>query len=100
MLDENLKEKSYLLVREFLESINSKSFDILAERFGVSLAIFEEIDEAIKDYLISETPLGLAPYEKIFSLGKNKRPFLDFYEMHEPNRLGIDCTLWSDGKAP
>ncbi|MDG9931231.1 MULTISPECIES: hypothetical protein [unclassified Pseudomonas] len=80
-----------------MSCISSENIERLEKEFGVSQAVFSEIQECLEDFLGAVFSVSIAPLNKAFESSNNSRGNIDIYEMNDEGRVGVECILWVDG---
>lgn len=82
---------------DFVSCISSADIERLEKEFGVSQAVFSEIQQCLEDFLGADFSVSIAPLKKAFESSNNSRGNIDIYEMNDEGRVGVECVLWADG---
>ncbi|SAI69931.1 Uncharacterised protein [Bordetella ansorpii] len=97
-MDASFELEVYALLSCYVKALNDVDRATLQARFGVGEPIVQEITESLEGYFGQQPDIGLAPSDVAFSGKQGSRPFIDLYEMNEPDFWGADCVIWVDGK--
>ena len=98
MITDELKKKSYELLKQFIEAVNSRDQSILKERFNINNEIFCEIIENLEEYFGENFSIEPPPYEGAFEKNARNEPDISLFEMNEPGNFGIECAIWMNKK--
>lgn len=86
---------AYELTHEFLRCVEKGQTDALKEKFGMSAGVLSEIQDALASY--AQGALGWTLPPKALAFSDALRIF-DVFPMHDPQTIGIESSLWLDGK--
>ena len=89
-----LKTEIYHTLTDFLEAYKAEDTQVLAEKFGVSGAFLEEINETL-DFVEDKSVLHLFPIEDI-DKEVNKLRELTFYKDKKMNKLVVEACVYDD----
>ena len=89
-----LKTEIYYALTDFLNAYKSQNTQVLAEKFGVSGAFLEEINE-ILDFVEDKSVLHLFPIEDI-DKEVNKLRELTLYKDKKMNKLVVEACVYND----
>ena len=89
-----LKTEIYHTLADFLEAYKAKDTQVLAEKFGVSGAFLEEINETL-DFVEDKNVLHLFPIEDI-DKEVNKLRELTLYKDKKMNKLVVEACVYDD----
>jgi len=89
-----LKTEIYHTLADFLEAYKAKDTQVLAEKFGVSGAFLEEINETL-DFVEDKSVLHLFPIEDI-DKEVNKLRELTLYKDKKMNKLVVEACVYDD----
>ena len=89
-----LKTEIYHTLADFLEAYKAEDTQVLAEKFGVSGAFLEEINETL-DFLEDKSVLHLFPIEDI-DKEVNKLRELTLYKDKKMNKLVVEACVYND----
>ena len=89
-----LKTEIYHALTDFLNAYKSQNTQILAEKFGVSGASLEEINETL-DFVEDKSVLHLFPIEDI-DKEVNKLRELTLYKDKKMNKLVVEACVYDD----
>ena len=89
-----LKTEIYHTLADFLEAYKAKDTQVLAEKFGVSGAFLEEINETL-DFVQDKSVLHLFPIEDI-DKEVNKLRELTLYKDKKMNKLVVEACVYDD----
>jgi hypothetical protein len=93
----NLNDVVYELLTDLIQSILDNN-PAMMEKFGISSAVYEEIIDELDRSGEDIRALTLPPKDIAFQQSGNRYP-VDVFEMDDKETYGIECQLWSDGKA-
>ena len=89
-----LKTEIYHTLADFLESYKAEDTQVLAEKFGISGAFLEEINETL-DFVQDKSVLHLFPIEDI-DKEVNKLRELTLYKDKKMNKLVVEACVYND----
>ena len=90
-----LKTEIYYALTDFLNAYKSQNTQILAEKFGVSGAFLEEINETL-DFVEDKSVLHLFPIEEM-DKEEGGGVNLEVYNFNnDDTAVGIEAHLWDD----
>ena len=89
-----LKTEIYYALTDFLEAYKAEDTQVLAEKFGVSGAFLEEINETL-DFVEDKSVLHLFPIEDI-DKEVNKLRELTLYKDKKMNKLVVEACVYND----
>ena len=89
-----LKTEIYYALADFLEAYKAEDTQVLAEKFGVSGAFLEEINETL-DFVEDKSVLNLFPIEDI-DKEVNKLRELTLYKDKKMNKLVVEACVYND----
>ena len=89
-----LKTEIYYTLTDFLEAYKAEDTQVLAEKFGVSGALLEEINETL-DFVEDKSVLHLFPIEDI-DKEVNKLRDLTLYKDKKMNKLVVEACVYDD----
>ena len=89
-----LKTEIYHTLADFLEAYKAEDTQVLAEKFGVSGAFLEEINETL-DFVEDKNVLHLFPIEEI-DKEVNKLRELTLYKDKKMNKLVVEACVYDD----
>ena len=89
-----LKTEIYYALTDFLNAYKSQNTQVLAEKFGVSGAFLEEINETL-DFVEDKSILHLFPIEDI-DKEVNKLRELTLYKDKKMNKLVVEACVYND----
>ena len=89
-----LKTEIYHTLADFLEAYKAEDTQVLAEKFGVSGAFLEEINETL-DFVEDKSVLHLFPIEDIDN-EVNKLRELTLYKDKKMNKLVVEACVYDD----
>ena len=89
-----LKTEIYHTLTDFLEAYKAEDTQVLAEKFGVSGAFLEEINETL-DFVEDKSVLNLFPIEDI-DKEVNKLRELTLYKDKKMNKLVVEACVYND----
>ena len=89
-----LKTEIYHALTDFLNAYKSQNTQVLAEKFGVSGAFLEEINETL-DFVEDKSVLHLFPIEEI-DKEVNKLRELTLYKDKKMNKLVVEACVYDD----
>ena len=89
-----LKTEIYHTLADFLEAYKAEDTQVLAEKFGVSGAFLEEINETL-DFVEDKSVLHLFPIEEI-DKEVNKLRELTLYKDKKMNKLVVEACVYDD----
>jgi hypothetical protein len=92
---------AYEMVCEFLNALNKSDFGLLNRKFGISDAVYKEIQEIVVQGYFTDfgESLNLSPPPlDIAFIHKGSRVPFKVYEMNQENAWGIECLLWNNGE--
>ena len=89
-----LKTEIYHTLTDFLEAYKAEDTQVLAEKFGVSGAFLEEINETL-DFVEDKSVLHLFPIEDI-DKEVNKLRELTLYKDKKMNKLVVEACVYND----
>ena len=98
LMHEKFKKPIYVQLQNFVEFIDTKNVNALQTNFGISMLIFEEIEETLGEYFPVSVSLGIAPFEIAFSEIAGTTTPIDLYTMNDPEKWGLECVLWANNK--
>ena len=90
-----LKTEIYYALTDFLNAYKSQNTQVLAEKFGVSGAFLEEINETL-DFVEDKSVLHLFPIEKM-DKEEGGGVNLEVYNFNnDDTAVGVEAHLWDD----
>ena len=89
-----LKTEIYYALTDFLEAYKAEDTQVLAEKFGISGAFLEEINETL-DFVQDKSVLHLFPIEDI-DKEVNKLRELTLYKDKKMNKLVVEACVYDD----
>ena len=89
-----LKTEIYYALADFLEAYKAEDTQVLAEKFGVSGAFLEQINETL-DFVEDKSVLHLFPIEDI-DKEVNKLRELTLYKDKKMNKLVVEACVYDD----
>ena len=89
-----LKTEIYYALTDFLNAYKLQNAQVLAEKFGVSGAFLEEINETL-DFVEDKSVLHLFPIEDI-DKEVNKLRELTLYKDKKMNKLVVEACVYDD----
>ena len=89
-----LKTEIYHTLTDFLEAYKAEDTQVLAEKFGISGAFLEEINETL-DFVEDKSVLHLFPIEDI-DKEVNKLRELTLYKDKKMNKLVVEACVYDD----
>ena len=93
-ITQSLKTEIYYALTDFLEAYKAEDTQVLAEKFGVSGAFLEEINETL-DFVEDKSVLHLFPIEDIDKeVNKLREPTL--YKDKKMNKLVVEACVYND----
>ena len=93
-ISQSLKTEIYYALTDFLEVYKAEDTQVLAEKFGVSGAFLEEINETL-DFVQDKSVLHLFPIEDI-DKEVNKLRELTLYKDKKMNKLVVEACVYND----
>lgn len=93
-ITQTLKTEIYHTLTDFLEAYKAEDTQVLAEKFGVSGAFLEEINETL-DFVEDKSVLHLFPIEDI-DKEVNKLRELTLYKDKKMNKLVVEACVYND----
>ena len=93
-ITQELKIEIYYTLADFLEAYKAEDTQVLAEKFGVSGAFLEEINETL-DFVQDKSVLHLFPIEDI-DKEVNKLRELTLYKDKKMNKLVVEACVYDD----
>ena len=93
-ITQDLKIEIYHTLADFLEAYKAEDTQVLAEKFGVSGAFLEEINETL-DFVEDKSVLHLFPIEEI-DKEVNKLRELTLYKDKKMNKLVVEACVYDD----
>ena len=93
-ITQSLKTEIYYALTDFLEAYKAEDTQVLAEKFGVSGAFLEEINETL-DFVEDKSVLHLFPTEEI-DKEVNKLRELTLYKDKKMNKLVVEACVYND----
>ena len=93
-ITQSLKTEIYYALTDFLNAYKSQNTQVLAEKFGVSGAFLEEINETL-DFVEDKSVLHLFPIEDI-DKEVNKLRELTLYKDKKMNKLVVEACVYDD----
>ena len=93
-ITQELKIEIYHTLADFLEAYKAEDTQVLAEKFGVSGAFLEEINETL-DFVEDKSVLYLFPIEDI-DKEVNKLRELTLYKDKKMNKLVVEACVYND----
>ena len=94
-ITQSLKTEIYHALTDFLNTYKSQNTQVLAEKFGVSGAFLEEINETL-DFVEDKSVLHLFPIEDI-DKEEGGGVNLEVYNFNnDDTAVGIEAHLWDD----
>lgn len=95
-MNESVRILAYEKVNELLTLINDRDLHGLDLKFGISFAVFDEIEEILGKYFSDSVMLSPPPLSVAFSSEKGLRLPFDFYQMNDQAKWGVECVLWAN----
>ena len=92
-----LKTEIYYALTDFLEAYKAEDTQVLAEKFGVSGAFLEEINETL-DFVEDKSVLYLFPIEDI-DKEVNKLRELTLYKDKKMNKLVVEACVYDKNEC-
>ena len=89
-----LKTEIYYALTDFLNAYKLQNTQVLAEKFGISGAFLEEINETL-DFVQDKSVLHLFPIEDI-DKEVNKLRELTLYKDKKMNKLVVEACVYDD----
>ena len=89
-----LKTEIYYALTDFLEAYKAEDTQVLAEKFGISGAFLEEVNETL-DFVEDKSVLHLFPIEDI-DKEVNKLRELTLYKDKKMNKLVVEACVYDD----
>ena len=90
-----LKTEIYYALTDFLNAYKSQNTQVLAEKFGVSGAFLEEINETL-DFVEDKSVLHLFPIEEM-DKEEGGGVNLEVYNFNnDDTAVGVEAHLWDD----
>ena len=90
-----LKTEIYHALTDFLNAYKSQNTQVLAEKFGVSRAFLEEINETL-DFVEDKSVLHLFPIEEM-DKEEGGGVNLEVYNFNnDDTAVGVEAHLWDD----
>ena len=93
-ISQSLKTEIYYALTDFLEAYKAEDTQVLAEKFGVSGAFLEEINETL-DFVEDKSVLHLFPIEDI-DKEVNKLSEMTLYKDKKMNKLVVEACVYND----
>ena len=93
-ITQSLKTEIYYTLTDFLEAYKAEDTQVLAEKFGISGAFLEEINETL-DFVEDKSVLHLFPIEDI-DKEVNKLRKLTLYKDKKMNKLVVEACVYDD----
>ena len=93
-ITQTLKTEIYYALTDFLNAYKSQNTQILAEKFGISGAFLEEINETL-DFVEDKSVLHLFPIEDI-DKEVNKLRELTLYKDKKMNKLVVEACVYDE----
>ena len=94
-ITQSLKTEIYYALTDFLEAYKAEDTQVLAEKFGVSGAFLEEINEML-DFVEDKSVLHLFPIEEM-DKEEGGGVNLEVYNFNNDNTaVGVEAHLWDD----
>ena len=93
-ITQSLKTEIYYALADFLEAYKAEDTQVLAEKFGVSGAFLEQINETL-DFVEDKSVLHLFPIENI-DKEVNKLRELTLYKDKKMNKLVVEACVYDD----
>ena len=93
-ITQSLKTEIYYALTDFLEAYKAEDTQVLAEKFGVSGAFLEEINDTL-DFVEDKSVLHLFPIEDI-DKEVNKLRELTLYKDKKMNKLVVEACVYND----
>ena len=94
-ITQSLKTEIYHALTDFLNAYKSQNTQVLAEKFGVSGAFLEEINETL-DFVEDKSVLYLFPIEEM-DKEEGGGVNLEVYNFNnDDTTVGIEAHLWDD----
>ena len=93
-ISQSLKTEIYHALTDFLNAYKSQNTQVLAEKFGISGAFLEEINETL-DFVQDKSVLHLFPIEDI-DKEVNKLRELTLYKDKKMNKLVVEACVYDD----
>ena len=96
-ITQELKIEIYHTLADFLEAYKAEDTQVLAEKFGVSGAFLEEINETL-DFVEDKSVLYLFPIEDI-DKEVNKLRELTLYKDKKMNKLVVEACVYDKNEC-
>ena len=96
-ITQELKIEIYHTLADFLEAYKAEDTQVLAEKFGVSGAFLEEINETL-DFVEDKSVLHLFPIEDI-DKEVNKLRELTLYKDKKMNKLVVEACVYDKNEC-
>ena len=94
-ISQSLKTEIYYALTDFLNAYKSQNTQVLAEKFGISGAFLEEINETL-DFVEDKSVLHLFPIEKM-DKEEGGGVNLEVYNFNnDDTAVGVEAHLWDD----
>ena len=93
-ITQTLKTEIFYALTDFLNAYKSQDTQVLAEKFGISGAFLEEINETL-DFVEDKNVLHLFPIEDI-DKEVNKLRELTLYKDKKMNKLVVEACVYND----
>ena len=94
-ISQSLKTEIYYALTDFLEAYKAEDTQVLAEKFGVSGAFLEEINEML-DFVEDKSVLHLFPIEEM-DKEEGGGVNLEVYNFNnDDTAVGVEAHLWDD----
>ena len=94
-ITQSLKTEIYHALTDFLNAYKSQNTQVLAEKFGVSGAFLEEINETL-DFVEDKSVLHLFPIEEM-DKEEGGGVNLEVYNFNnDDTAVGVEAHLWDD----
>ena len=96
-ITQTLKTEIYYALTDFLNAYKSQDTQVLAEKFGISGAFLEEINETL-DFVEDKNVLHLFPIEDI-DKEVNKLRELTLYKDKKMNKLVVEACVYDKNEC-
>ena len=94
-ITQTLKTEIYYALTDFLNAYKSQDTQVLAEKFGISGAFLEEINETL-DFVEDKSVLHLFPIEEM-DKEEGGGVNLEVYNFNnDDTAVGVEAHLWDD----
>ena len=94
---QSLKTEIYHALTDFLNAYKSQNTQVLAEKFGISGAFLEEVNETL-DFVEDKSVLHLFPIEDI-DKEVNKLRELTLYKDKKMNKLVVEACVYDKNEC-